>query len=420
MLTPGGEMEKIGRVMESMALEEIDTSKFLRHAHEQAKKRNYQDFIIVDCDAHHYEYAYLKEIVEYVEDPVIKDLFRWSSSQTPGRANMMTTRIAYTDVGGRILGSQIYNSEKRPEKEPEVKQPLAWMDAMGVDYAAIFPTIMLELGLHPQVEVEVNFSRAYNRWVTERILSKESRLISQLYLPFNDPEAAYKTVKDFGDKPGVVGFLVASSRYKPVYHNDYMKTYALLEEMGKPLCFHSSYNWNDQLIHSANRFITAHALGFTFFNVFHCANWIVNGLPELFPKLKVIWTESGLAWAPWLAQRLDHEYKMRVSDCPLLKKLPSEYMKEMYYSTQPMEMPDDMDILKTTFKVINAETQLLYASDYPHWDMDLPSTIYDLPFLSEQAKRNILGGNAARVYNLNIGDRLEKKKEEFKNYKYVG
>ena len=32
--------------------------------------------------------------------------------------------------------------------------------------------------------------------------------------------------------------------------------------------------------------------------------------------------------------------------------------------------------------------------------MDLPSTIYDLPFLNEQAKRNILGGNAKRVFNL--------------------
>ena len=28
------------------------------------------------------------------------------------------------------------------------------------------------------------------------------------------------------------------------------------------------------------------------------------------------------------------------------------------------------------------------------------ATIYDLPFLSEQAKRNILGGNAQRVFNL--------------------
>jgi hypothetical protein len=32
--------------------------------------------------------------------------------------------------------------------------------------------------------------------------------------------------------------------------------------------------------------------------------------------------------------------------------------------------------------------------------MDLPSTIYDLPFLGEQSKRNILGGNAKRLFNL--------------------
>jgi hypothetical protein len=32
--------------------------------------------------------------------------------------------------------------------------------------------------------------------------------------------------------------------------------------------------------------------------------------------------------------------------------------------------------------------------------MDLPSTIYDLPFLKEEGKRNILGGNAQRLFNL--------------------
>jgi uncharacterized protein len=42
----------------------------------------------------------------------------------------------------------------------------------------------------------------------------------------------------------------------------------------------------------------------------------------------------------------------------------------------------------------------VWSSDYPHWDFDLPSVIYDLPFLKEQAKRNILGGNAARLFGL--------------------
>jgi hypothetical protein len=70
-------------------------------------------------------------------------------------------------------------------------------------------------------------------------------------------------------------------------------------------------------------------------------------------------------------------------------------MREMYYTSQPMEMINNHSMLEETFKMISAETQLLYASDYPHWDMDLPSTIYDLPFLSQQAKRNILGETRA-------------------------
>ena len=60
----------------------------------------------------------------------------------------------------------------------------------------------------------------------------------------------------------------------------------------------------------------------------------------------------------------------------------------------------DQGALECTFRMINAETQLLYASDYPHWDFDLPSTIWDLAFLSEKAKHNILGGTAARLFKL--------------------
>jgi len=81
-------------------------------------------------------------------------------------------------------------------------------------------------------------------------------------------------------------------------------------------------------------------------------------------------------------------------------KKPSDYIRDMYFTSQPMEMVDNRKALELTFELVNAETQLLYSSDYPHWDMDLPSTIYDLPFLSQQAKRNILGENARKLFKL--------------------
>jgi uncharacterized protein len=54
--------------------------------------------------------------------------------------------------------------------------------------------------------------------------------------------------------------------------------------------------------------------------------------------------------------------------------------------------------LELTFKM-NAESKLLYSSDYPRWDMDLPSTIYDLPFRTERTNRDTLDGNGRRLFN---------------------
>jgi predicted TIM-barrel fold metal-dependent hydrolase len=74
-------------------------------------------------------------------------------------------------------------------------------------------------------------------------------------------------------------------------------------------------------------------------------------------------------------------------------------MKEMFYTSQPIEN-GDLKALQLTMEMINAETQLLFSSDYPHWDFNLPSTIWDLPFLSEPAKRRILGQNAWDLFQL--------------------
>ncbi len=46
--------------------------------------------------------------------------------------------------------------------------------------------------------------------------------------------------------------------------------------------------------------------------------------------------------------------------------------------------------------------ELLFSSDWPHFDFDSPKVIYDIPFLDEQSKRNILGLNAAKLFNLDI------------------
>ena len=399
MLGDQQEMQnKANRDFRDLASEEFDTRTLLRNAEEQAIVRKYEDFLIVDVDSHHYETEAFKEIAEYIDDPVMRHEARY---QGASRGGLWSEGGMYQEIGGRITRYPGRKNEKVPASpHRDITLMGRWMDAMGVDMAVMFPTPMLNLSACPRIQVEVALSKAYNRWLCDKILDADPRIKSMLYLPFHDPEATYEIIEEFADRKGVVGFMVTSTHYRANYDNAYMKSYAALQERNLPLGFHAAFTWSDQSLQLCNRFIGVHALGFSWCNMLHMTNWITNGMPERFPKLKTLWIESGLAWIPFLMQRLDNEFMMRTSDCALLKRKPSDYMREMFYTTQPMEMVDNRKALELTFEMIKADTQLLYASDYPHWDMDLPSTIYDLPFLNEQAKRGILGGNAQRLFNL--------------------
>jgi predicted TIM-barrel fold metal-dependent hydrolase len=396
-----------------VTIEELDTDRLLAHARKQAVQRKLDDIVIVDVDSHHYENECFDEFLPFIENDVLRQLVL--SGRAKGRQTLMPTQVGFQDMGGRITRYPLRSSEKtKAGKLRDVQLGNRWMDAMGVDYSCLFPTMLLAIGLHPSLEMEIELCWAYNRWLTENALPEgDGRFYSMLCMPFSDPDEALRHVETFGDRKHVSGFMVTSVRHLPVYHNAYMKVYRAMEERGLALCFHSAVNMGEPVFKSLNRFASVHALGFPFYNILHLTNWVTNGLGERFPKMPVLWIEGGLAWVPFLMQRLDHEYMLRTSEYPLLKKKPSDYMRDMYYASQPLEAVD-MQALEGTFRIINAETQLLYASDYPHWDFDLPGRIWDLPFLSEKAKHNILGGTAARLFKL--PPRNEKQKENLKKF----
>jgi len=380
-----------------------DTRDILAHATKQAE--GYEDYFLVDIDAHVTETTFWNEIIAGVDNEVIRQMGEAQMAR-PGAANTALLNVAtgmlYQHVSGRIPHQQaLLEPVEKGGVHHFTTLARRAMDAMGLDYQIVFPTPMLTLGMHPQDEIEVALSKAYNKWLVERILPEDDRLKGLIYLPFNTPAACVELVEQYAGVDSVIGFTVCSTRNKPVHHNNYMRLYSLIEEVGKPLAFHSGFNWGDPSFLQLNRFISMHAISFVHYSLIHMANWIINGLPERFPKLKLVWVESGLAWIPFLMQRLDHEFQMRTCEAPMLKRLPSEYMREMYYTSQPLEKTN-LKLLQCTMEAFNAETQLLYASDWPHWDFDAPSSVTTLPFLSDQAKRNILGLNAARLFNLEV------------------
>jgi predicted TIM-barrel fold metal-dependent hydrolase len=381
-----------------------DSREILANAHRDIARLHLDDYFIVDVDAHHVEFDSWSEILDHLENPVLRHNAKSMTQNWPNAKQLAFSNhpvgLTFQDVFGRIphqaeLGEHV----EKTDEHRDLTLVRRAMDSMGIRMQVVFPQPMLEMGLHPEPDIVTAMTFAYNRWFTKTILPREKRVKTLLCLPFHDPDASLKMIQEFGETPGVVGFMITSQRHAGVHKNMFMRVYHELQERGLPLAFHAGPTWGDTMTSTMNRFLSVHAMSFVTCNMMHMTNWIVNGLPERFPKLKVIWIESGLAWVPFMMQRLDHEYLMRQSDAPLLKRLPSEYIQDMFFTSQPLEVTLP-HMLEATFKAVHAETQLMYSSDWPHWDFDVPARIAGLPFLDEQAKRNILGENARRLFRL--------------------
>ncbi len=280
----------------SLTPDDFPRRKSLAHASQQARERNYQDFLIVDVDSHHYESESYEDVFSVYREPGHAPRRRWKPIQAP-------RPLGVPQQPGRLSGHRRPHHPARAAQASTSRATKQHRDIVmtlrmdGRDGRRLRLPVPDADAVSGPASAGRGRGRACAAPITAgsaRRFSRTSRASSRCSICRSTiPRPAYRTVQDFGDKKGVVGFMVTSPRYKPVHDNAYMKTYALLEEMGKPISFHAAYNWDDQSLTTTNRFISVHALGFMWFNMVHMTNWVVNGIPERFPKLKTMWIESG-------------------------------------------------------------------------------------------------------------------------------
>src|SRR5208282_4155899 len=153
-----------------ITVDELNTSRLLAHARQQAHKRKFDDMLIVDVDAHHYENESMKDILPFMENDVLRQL-SMAQGMKGGRGTLIPQQIGYQDIGGRVTRYPLRASEQTDEsgKPRDVQLSQRWMDAMGVDYSCLFPTGMLNIGLHPQKEMEAELCFFNDTAATEKV-----------------------------------------------------------------------------------------------------------------------------------------------------------------------------------------------------------------------------------------------------------
>jgi predicted TIM-barrel fold metal-dependent hydrolase len=281
------------------------------------------------------------------------------------------------------------------------------LDELGVHIGVIFPDNLLLLASLRDRAYATALACAYNRWLTEEWLGEDNGMKGAIVAPSQDPIAAAKEIRRYAGHKHVAVVYLPSSCVEPLYgHRCYDPVYEAAQETNLPVMFHSVTAIFPVFPFNLNCFSTmfsAHTVSHGFSMISNLLSIMETGVPCRFPKLRIGFSEAGIAWVPWMMLKMDKEFKERRRELPFLKELPSTYLRQMFFATQPIEEPENMQEMATILSLFGGEKSVMFASDWPHHDFDHPNKVLQIP-LSPEARRNILGENAARFLNLKEPD----------------
>lgn len=279
------------------------------------------------------------------------------------------------------------------------KERLAAMDRQEIDLAVLYPTSGLAIGKIREPNYAEALCRAYNDFIAD-YCKVSPRLKAVANLPIYNVEGAvrelHRAVTQLG-LPG--GMLAAQAHNKNLGSPEFYPLYEEAQRLNVPLAVHA-FGGDDPGSEIFDQFISLHTLGHPFPILRQLTGVIFGGIPELFPKLRLGFLEAGCGWIPYWMARMDEEWEKRGKvEAPLCKRRPSDYLTggQIYYGCEPEEQ-----MLGYVVERIGSRT-IMYASDYPHWDMSWPDSavlIWERNDLTAEAKKDILEANARRFYNL--------------------
>jgi predicted TIM-barrel fold metal-dependent hydrolase len=350
------------------------------------------DYTVVDTDAHYLEA--IAELAPYFDED---DPWRMRLEEAPGKMTPSNTPDHY--MYGRIQRNEVGYLEGKMAPE---EVPVA-MEHLGIDKIVMLShTAIGHAKIGAQDDRPYVLAKGYMEYMLDKVLDAAEGIHTAIPIPHQDPTDALSLIEDYGDEDAVVGLcLITKGPEPPLGHRRYEPVYEAAQKRGLPVIFHAGgSSLDDFYVSGFERFIESHSLGFLWSVMAQVTSVVMQGVPEKFPDLDFVFQEAGITWVPGYMARLDAEFLKRRAEVPLLTKRPSEYMKEFYYGIQPLDYPFDVAYFEKAIDAMGGADSLMYASDYPHWDYDPPSSITDLPFLSDAEKSQILGGNAEEVFGI--------------------
>jgi len=341
------------------------------------------DMPVIDADGHITEST--EQVRPYFEGPY-GERGHWA-----GRRSYYPEDGWDRSLGGRLGG-----------KASDAKTWLRLMDEGGLETAILYPTAGLGIGWVREPDFAVALCRAYNNFLHQEFVAVSPRLKGVALIPFQDVPEAVEELRRAVTELGMVGaFAPAVGLRLPLGHRQFHPIYAEAERLGCMVACHATVRGAHYFAADGfDQFIAVHTLSHPFAQMMQLTGMVFEGVPEIYPRLRIGFMEAGCSWVPFWMDRMDEEWEKRGEvEAPACKKRPSEYIRggQLYFAAEG----DEKSLAEAVRRF--GDDVIFYASDVPHWDHDYPENIREMATrddISVETRRKILSENARRLYEV--------------------
>ena len=353
--------------------------------------------LIIDTDLH--PVPIHERVAEYLDEPWRTRYLR--GDHGAGHPNLY-------NPNGVMRSDSVTEDGRRIEKYPETMAS-HFLDVYDIDYAVLNPMEVMEHCVSPDAHYSAAALSAVNTYFVEEWLPVDERYLASITIAFSNIEFAVQEIHRLGDHPRVAQVLMASGSPFPLGHSYFHPLYEAAAEHNLPLAIHPGLEGvgiagSGGTAGLVANYLEWHTLLATSYMT-QLVSLVVEGVFQKFPTLKFVFVEGGVAWLPAMMWRLDKNWKALRSTTPWLTRLPSEIIQEhIFLTTQPIEEPDDINHFRQMLNMFDAEKMLMFSSDYPHWDGDMPDIA--MRQLDPALREAVMYRNAMEVFSIKVPERV--------------
>ena len=370
---------------------------------------------IVDCDTHFTEPAdiftsrapaRLKDKVPYQK--IHNGVTRWFvGDQDFGIVGGNVIRQDKNKLLGRLAFPTI---EEGTDAAWNVKPRLQAMDDLGVWAQICYQNSgVTQAGSLMRLGDEIGFTvlKLYNDAAAERQEESGNRLFTMGHLPLwnkRELDAEAQRCVDMGikgfvlpDTPETIG----APSFDDAYWTDFLE---LCNDTGTPINFHLNAAIDpNKMVWKSFSFEKAISVASNMFYIGNLAtmgNWMVSGLLDRHPKLKIGLIESGMGWIPFGVEAMEHQFdEMLADEAQAPQRRPWDYWRDNFWCTYWFESIGPKKLLESV-----GVDKVLFETDFPHPTALYPNVqdhiVDTLGGYTPEVRKRVLERNAVELYNL--------------------